>query len=110
MDTGSVPSRTNFKVHLDEENQGRWLTVGISSVAISGETVTITLEAIILEGDEVITVSYTKPRTGIVALQGLGGEKVASFERKSVINGSKEEQLFSVHPENRTQKDFWLVI
>ena len=106
MDTGSVPSRTNFKVHLDEENQGRWLTVGISSVA----TVTITLEAIILEGDEVITVSYTKPRTGIVALQGLGGEKVASFERKSVINGSKEEQLFSVHPENRTQKDFWLVI
>ncbi len=84
LDDKSVPAVGAFTVTTDEA-EGR--TIGVSSVAISGMTVTLTLAADVTEGEE-ITVAYDKDEAGDNVIKDDAGLELASFAAKAVENNS----------------------
>jgi uncharacterized repeat protein (TIGR02059 family) len=72
-----LPSASSFSVLVNS------IAVAVSSVAISGIKVQLTLSAAIKYGD-IVTVSYTKPATN--PLQISTGGTAASISGKSVVN------------------------
>ncbi len=82
LDSTSVPAVGAFTVTTDEA-EGR--TIGVSSVAISGMTVTLTLAADVTEGEE-ITVAYDKDEAGANVIKDDAGLELPSFAAKAVRN------------------------
>ena len=80
LDTASKPSGTTFTIN--------GTTATVSSVAISGSTATLTLNAAVAH-DAVVTVSYTKPMTG--GLKRSGKEIFTdSFSTFAVTNNTPD--------------------
>ncbi len=82
LDSTSVPAVGAFTVTTDEA-EGR--TIGVSSVAISGMTVILTLAADVTEGEE-ITVAYDKDEAGANVIKDDAGLELPSFAAKAVRN------------------------
>ena len=79
LDTGSEPAPTAFAVTV--ESTARM----VSSVALSGSKVTLTLASAVTAG-EAVAVSYTKPQAG--PLQDLAGNQADSFSGRAAGSGT----------------------
>ena len=77
LDTGSVPAHGAFYVTVN----GARRDVAAGGVAVSGETVTLTLASAVEAGDTV-TVRYTRPSAN--PLQSTGGQAVETFADQEV--------------------------
>ena len=83
LDTGSTPASTAFRVVVNATPR----TVVSDSVAISGKTVTLTLESAVLHTDGVF-VRYVKPSSN--PLQDAAGNPVATFSNKVATNNTPD--------------------
>jgi uncharacterized repeat protein (TIGR02059 family) len=92
-----VPATTAFSVLVNSSS------AAVSSVAVSGTSVNLTLASAVVTGD-VITVSYTKPTKN--PLQSSSGSQAASISNKSVTNNvlSAAPVFVSAVVENATSK------
>ena len=81
LDTTSVPAAASFAVRVDGSSRG------VSTVAISGTEVTLTLASAVSE-QQVVTVAYTKPNTN--PIQDTGGKDLATFAAASVTNNTPD--------------------
>ena len=79
LDGSSVPAAAAFTVEVDTAART------VSSVAVAGRRVTLTLAEATVAG-EAVTVAYTKPESG--ALAGAFGNEVADFGATPVANRS----------------------
>ena len=78
LDTASKPAAGTFTVTVAGTNRG------VSSVAISGDTVTLTLAAAVARG-EAVQVRYARPTTGN-KLRDFARNEVATFGNRAVTN------------------------
>ena len=87
LDESSVPAASAFPVSVAGASRA------VSSVAVSGETVTLTLAEAVASG-EAVTVGYAPPGSGKLRLAG-GGAAVAAFTDQAVTNdtpsGSRQQ-------------------
>ena len=81
LDTASRPAHGDFHVTVGTARRN----VASGGVAISGQTVTLTLESAVTDTDTV-KVRYTKPTTN--PLQGVSGTAVDTFADQSVTNNT----------------------
>jgi hypothetical protein len=79
LDTGSVPATTAFAVQVGGSSRA------VSTVGVSGSSVTLTLASGVLFGQSV-TVAYTMPATN--PTQDLAGNDAASFSAAAVTNNT----------------------
>ena len=87
LDTGSVPAPGSFHVSVDGTRRK------VSSVAVNGATVTLTLAKGVILNDTV-KLRYAKPATG--PLQDLVGNDVANFGDQAVTNRTTKVFTYSV--------------
>ena len=89
LDAAHQPSASYFKVKIN--NNGVLWTYPISSLAVNGNTVNLTLIKPVAQTDTV-TLSYTDPTTGndTYALQDVAGNDAASLANISVVNQTVE--------------------
>ena len=64
---------------------GRWLLIGVDSVAVDGRTVTLTLASKIEAGDAV-TVTYDMPSGAADKVRDMAGNEVAGVSARAVTN------------------------
>ena len=83
LDEAHVPPRTAFVVTVDDTGTGT--DVAVTTVVVSGETVTLNLASPVLPG-QVVTVDYTVPSSAWPALQDPTGNEVVSFADEAVDN------------------------
>ena len=85
LDTSSVPAKTAFTVKVG----GNAVDLAdTGAVAVSGQTVTLTLASPVIS-TSVVTVSYTKPTgTGAMPLEDAAGNDVADLTDKAVTNNT----------------------
>ncbi len=83
LNTSKTPPASRFQVHALP-------TTNVSSVSISGKTVTLTLATPLQKGPTV-TVDYTQPASN--RLQDVAGNKVASFSGRQVMTDTTAPTL-----------------
>ena len=83
LDEANAPPRTAFVVTVDDN--GTVTSMAVTSVRVSGETVTLSLAAPVLPG-QVVTVDYTVPSSAWPALRDPAGNEVVSFADAAVDN------------------------
>ena len=83
LDEANVPPRAAFVVTVDDN--GTVTSMAVTSVRVSGETVTLSLADPVLPG-QVVTVDYTVPSSAWPALQDPAGNEVVSFADAAVDN------------------------
>ncbi len=90
LDESSVPAGSAFSVSVAGASRA------VSAVAVSQETVTLTLASAVTSG-EAVTVGYTPPATGKLRASG-GGAEVAAFSGQSVTNDTGSRQVQAPPP------------
>ena len=90
LDESSVPAGSAFSVSVAGASRA------VSAVAVSQETVTLTLASAVSSG-EAVTVGYTPPSTGKLRASG-GGAEVAAFSGQSVTNDTPVSGLLQQAP------------
>ena len=83
LDEANVPPSAAFVVTVDDN--GTVTSMAVTSVRVSGETVTLSLADPVLPG-QVVTVDYTVPSSAWPALQDPAGNEVVSFADAAVDN------------------------
>ena len=102
LDTGSVPAPGSFHVSVEGTRRK------VSSVAVNGATVTLTLAKAVTLNDTV-KLRYAKPATG--PLQDLVGNEVANFGDQSVTNRTTKVFTYSVRCSygNGNVSGYWFI-
>ncbi|MCW8167548.1 hypothetical protein D8B22_22785, partial [Verminephrobacter aporrectodeae subsp. tuberculatae] len=62
--------------------------ISVSSVSVSGKTVTLTLSRTVTNAETTVTVSYTKPTSGNNVIQDAASNDAVSFSAKPVTNNT----------------------
>ena len=84
LDEDSDVATGAFTVRKSIET-GRWLLIGVDSVAVDGRTVTLTLASKIEAGDAV-TVTYDMPSGAADKVRDMAGNEVAGVSARAVTN------------------------
>ena len=89
LDTASVPATTAFAVTVNGAARG------VSTVAVSGTTLTLTLSSAVTAG-QTVTVAYTKPGTS--PLQDVAGNDAVNLAATNVTNSTAGSTALDMKP------------